>query len=446
MKPFSKLLLLLAGTTMAATVAWAFEWPQFRGPAHNGVVERGEIPTTWSTDENIRWKVSIPGRGWSSPIVWGEKIFITTAVLKIVEPAAPPQPGRDRGRRGTTSDVFSWEVYCLERASGKVLWNRVAVEGNPRVNTHASNTYASETPVTDGERLYVYFGMMGLFCYDLDGALLWKKDLGSYPMQGDWGTSTSPVLHGGLLFQVVDNESASFVVALDAKTGDERWRLAREEPSNWSTPLIWQNSQRTELVVPGVKARSYDPATGRILWELNQQGGRNIASPVADGDRLFIGNEPRGGGGKLFAVRAGVDGDITPAGDATTSAGVIWSSANCGIEMSSPLYYQGYIYVLARRTGMINCYHADTGEVAYYRTPLGGAGEFWATAWGYDGNIFCLDASGTTHVVVAGPTYQRLRENKLEEQCWATPAIVPGMIIIRGVEYLYCIENARPAA
>lgn len=442
----AKCFLLISAVVLTAASSWSFEWPQFRGPAHNSVVAQGEIPTVWNADQNIRWKVSIPGRGWSSPIVWGDKIFVTSAVLKSGDASDAPRPGRNRDRKGTPSDVFSWDITCLDRASGKVLWNRTAVEGHPRITTHASNTYASETPVTDGERLYVYFGMMGLFCYDLEGTLLWKKDLGAFPMQGDWGTSSSPVLHAGLLFQVVDNENASFVVALDAKTGDERWRLPRDEPSSWSTPLIWQNSQRTELVVPGVKARSYDPTTGRLLWELNQQGGRNCASPVADGDRLFIGNEARGGGGRLFAVRAGAMDDITPAGDATTSSGVIWSTTNSGIEMSSPLYYRGFVYVLARRTGMINCFHADTGEAAYYRTPLGGAGEFWASAWAYDGKVFCLDASGTTHVVATEPEYRRLHENKLDDQCWATPAIVPGMIILRGVEYLYCIENARPGA
>jgi outer membrane protein assembly factor BamB len=433
--PFPRLVMLSVALISATTLPGA-HWPKFRGPNANGVISDGKVPVTWSSDENIRWKVSVPGRGWSSPVVWGDKVFLTTAVLKTPGQTA----GSRRQDRISTDDLFSWEVYCLNRMDGSVVWKTVALEGHPRIPAHTGNTYASETPVTDGERLYVYFGMMGLFCYDLDGALVWKKDLGSFPMDTDWGTSTSPVLHEGTVYQQIDNEEKSFLVALDAKTGAERWRIPREENSNWSTPVVWKNSARTELVVQGLKTRSYDLKNGNVLWELNLGGGRNIISPVPDGDRLFVGNEKKGGGGLLFAIKAGASGDITPKGDATTSAGVLWATPNSGIEMSSPLIYQGFVYLLSRRNGLVYCYNADTGDVAYYRTPIGGAGEFWASPWGYDGKVFCLDASGTTHVLATGPELKRIQKNTLEDQFWATPAVTPGMLIMRGTKYVYGIE------
>lgn len=418
------------------SVTRAAHWPQFRGPNGNGVIVNEKIPDTWSNEHNVRWKVSVPGRGWSSPVVWGDKVFLTTSVLKT-----PGDTARSRRQdRIPTTDLFSWEIYCLDRLDGSVVWKTVAIEGHPRIPTHTGNTYASETPVTDGERLYVYFGMMGLFCYDLDGSLVWKKDFGGYPMEADWGTSTSPVLHDGLLYQAIDNEEESFLVALDARSGEERWRIPRHEDSNWSTPVIWRNRLRSELVVQGVTTRSYDPKTGEVLWKLNLGGGRNVISPLPDGDRLFVGNEKKGGGGFLFAVKAGATGDITPESGATTSPGVIWCTPNSGIEMSSPLVYQGFLYVLSRRNGLVYCYNADTGDVAYFRTPIGGAGEFWASPWGYDGKVFCLDASGTTHVLATGPELKRLHKNSLDDQFWATPAAAPGMLIMRGAKHVYAIE------
>ena len=415
----------------------ASQWPKFRGPSSNGVIEGGSLPTRWSQTDKIRWKVNVPGRGWSSPVVWKDKIFLTTAILKTPGDTA----GSHRQDRISTDHVFSWEVYCLNRNDGAVMWKTVAFEGHPRIPTHTGNTYASETPVTDGERLYVYFGMIGLFCYDLNGALVWKKDLGAFSMETDWGTSSSPVLHDGILYLQIDNEERSFLVALDAKTGDERWKLGRDENSNWSTPVIWKHRTRSELVVQGKKTRSYDLQSGNVLWELNLQGGRNIVSPVPDGERLFVGNEKKGGGGVLFAIKAGASGDITPQGEATTSSSVIWSTPNSGIEMSSPLVYEGFVYVLSRRNGLVYCYNADTGDVAYYRTPIGGAGEFWASPWGYDGHVFCLDASGTTHVLATGPALNRIGKNTINDQFWATPAATPGMLIMRGAKYVYAIEQ-----
>jgi outer membrane protein assembly factor BamB len=397
------------------------------------------VPVVWDEQQNVRWKVSIPGRGWSSPVIWGDNVFLTTAVLTT------PGDSRDTRRqdRTTTSEQFRWEVYCLDRDTGAVRWKDVPRTGNPRIPMEIGNTYASETPVTDGERLYVSFGMMGLYCYDLKGQVVWKNDLGAHAMEADWGTGSSPVLDGDTLYVPFDNEAASALIALDARTGRERWRVKRDRGSTWSTPVVWSNSVRRELVVHGTKTRSYDLKTGVVLWELNFGGGRCIVSPVPDGDRLFIGNERKGGGGVIYAIRAGASGDITPARGATTSPGVIWSSPNSGLEMASPISYQGFVYVLSRRNGLVFCYHADTGESAYFRTPIGGAGEFWASPWAYDGKIFCLDASGTTHVLAGGPELKRLGRNRLDDTFWASPAAAPGMLILRGENHVYGIATAK---
>jgi outer membrane protein assembly factor BamB len=305
--------------------------------------------------------------------------------------------------------------------------------------THSDNTYASETPVTDGKRVYAYFGMKGLYCYDFAGKLLWEKDLGVYQMERDWGTGSSPIIHGDLVYLQIDNEEQSFLLALDSKTGEERWRVSRREGSNWCTPIIWQNRQRTELVTGGKTVRGYDPLSGKLWWELNVGGGRCSASPTADRECLYFGTEKRSdGGGFLFAVRAGADGDITPAPGETSSPGVLWVQSQTGIAFASPLVYQDCVYILARNGGRINCYHRETGEQVYSER-LPGARTFWATPWAYKDNIFCLDDRGTTHVLQAGREFKILGQNKLNDDFYASCALTEDSIILRGAESLYCI-------
>lgn len=452
------------------------DWPQFRGPGGAGVSGEKQLPLEWAADKKVQWKVKVPGRGWSSPVVWGDKVFLTAAATD-----SPARPGGGAGRPGggfggggfggrgaaPPNAVYRFEVYCLDRATGKTLWKQLALEGKPRVATHGSNTYASETPVTDGERVYAYFGMHGLFCYGLDGKLVWKKDLGSFQMSMGWGTASSPVLDGERLFLQIDNEEKSFVVALDRKTGDEVWRGSREERSNYASPIIWKNKQRTELVTAGSqKVRSYDPATGKVLWELNPGGGRCQASPVADEERLYVGTggfpvgmggpggrpgfggggggfgggRMGGGGGTLFAVKAGASGDVTPKRGESSSDGVVWAQPKAGPPAASPLVYQGYVYVLEQNGGQVSCFDAKTGKPAYQRERLAGACAFWASPWAYDGKVFCLDEGGTTHVLQAGPEFKVLGQNELEDRFWATPAVAGGSLILRGVEGVYCVK------
>ncbi len=491
--------------------AQSVDWPQFRGPDQNAVSAAEQLPTKWGPKQNVGWKVKVPGRGWSSPIVTDGKVFVTTAVID--PKAAPPaDAGGDRrgggqrggrggfgggrggfggrGRSGPPDVVYTFEVHCFDQTTGKPLWQKVALKAKPRIATHRSNTYASETMVADGERVYAYFGMTGLFCYDFEGKLVWKKDLGAFQMMGGWGTSSSPVLHDGRLFLQIDNEEKSFLVALDAKTGEEKWRKDRDEKSTWSTPFLWRNEQRVELVANGSKVRSYDPKDGTLLWELNMGGSQFSASPVADKQNLYVGTGGRSSGGRggrggrrggfggsrggfggsrggsrrgadgggrgaggagrtstntalsgaLIAVRAGASDDITPKQGETKSDGVAWATPNAGPPMASPLLYQGRIYILEQRAGRMNCYDAKTGA-RVYRERFEDAGAFWASPWAYDDKIFCLDEEGQTHVIQSGPEFKILATNTLAgEKFWATTAIAHGSLFFRSTENLYCVR------
>lgn len=366
--------------------------------------------------------------------------------LRKEEAAAPGMAGMGPAPK-PPDEVYRWEIYCLDAADGKVLWKQVAAQHKPTIPTQASNTYASETPVTDGERVYAYFGMTGLYCYDFSGKLLWSKDLGSYPMMMGWGTGSSPALDGERVFVQCDNETKSFLAAFDQKTGKELWRVSREEKSTWSTPFLWRNKQRTELVAAGAnRIRSYDPATGQLLWELGRagttKGGMSTASatPVADEELLYVSPGGEWGIAPLFAVRAGASGDLTPPRGVTASADVAWSLKRGGPAMASPLLYNGYLYVLDQSGGFLSCYETKSGK-PIYRERLPGARGFTASPWAYDGQIFCLDQDGRTFVVQAGPEFKLLGKNEIGEMCWATPAAANGSLFLRSRDHLYCIRQ-----
>jgi outer membrane protein assembly factor BamB len=304
--------------------------------------------------------------------------------------------------------------------------------------------------VTDGERVYAYFGTAGVYCYDFAGKLVWSKDLGAHKMMFGWGTGSSPALDGDRLFIQCDNEEKSFLIALDKKTGKELWRVDRTEKSGWSTPFVWKNQKRTEVVALGRKVRSYDPATGKVLWELGDvtgSGGRRggfggnttNATPVADAERIYFGSGGSFGSGPLFAVKAGASGDITLKDGATSNDGVAWSRTRSGPNIASPLLYEGQLYVL-EPTGGLSCYEAKTGKPVYQRERLQGARKFTSSPWACDGKVFCLDEDGTTFIVKAGAKFELVGKNKLGEMCWASPAVSGGSLFLRSVDQLFCIK------
>ncbi len=447
------LLTLLSLMFFLQQSAFAENWPQFRGPEFNARPE-SSFPKTWDESTNIAWSIPNPGEGWSCPIVWNNKLFLTAAVLVEQAENQPQDPGaQEQLRRGgnsvdLTSASYRWELQCLNARSGALDWKIDLKQGHPPLERHSQNTYATETPVTDGEFVFAYFGMIGLYCCDMAGNLIWEKDLGNYPMRAGWGTSSSPVLYQNLLIIQVDNEEQSFVVALDKLTGTERWRVLREEPSQYSSPIIWKNSLRSELIVGGTFCRSYDPMTGELLWQLDMKKGRSCATPVTQGDILYVGNELRNrggdddGGGFLYAVKAGGKGEITPSDGNSDSEFILWTCPKSGIQMASPVLCQGQIYLFERNGGIVHVVDQKTGTMTYEKR-IPGARAFWSSPWVSGEFVYALDDTGTTHVIKGGPTLDIVTTNSLSGQFWSTASIANNSLYLRSTDRLYCISEEK---
>ena len=419
----------------------ADNWAQFRGPGASGVSANSGLPDAWSAEERVAWKTPIPGRGWSSPIVWGNRIFVTTAIREGEQPEAAKKGLYFGGNRPAPKDAHRYVVYCLDLDTGNIVWEKEVHRGVPKHGHHLKNSLASETPVTDGERLYAYIGNVGLFCFDFEGRLLWSKRWESVPTRFGWGTAASPVLHGERIYLVNDNEQESFLVALDKKTGERIWRVERDEESNWATPFIWENEKRIEIVTPGTgKTRSYG-LDGELLWEFGGMSSHTIPTPFAEHGLLFVTSgyintliRP------LFAIRPGATGDITLQEDQTANEYIAWCQKKAGPYNPSPIVYGDYLYVLYDR-GLIACYNARTGEEVYGKRRIGsGARAFTSSPWAYDGKLFCLSEDGDTFVIQAGPEFKLLGKNSLGELCMATPAILRDSLIIRTESHLLRIK------
>ena len=441
---------------LVTQVCLAENYPQFRG-ADSNAVSPSPLPVTWSdvdgNQTNIRWKIPVEGEGWSQPIVWEGRLYMTAAVPSDPsnKDAARPESnngGYGRNRNDLVNVVYQYQVICIDADSGKEIWRKSVKEGKPPIPRHSTNTYATETPVTDGERIYAYFGMNGVHCLDMDGNLQWQKDLGVYEMRAGWGTASSPTLLDDRLFIQVDNQEQSFLVALETNSGEEIWRVNRDESSQYSSPFVWKNSLRNELIVGGMVYRSYDPATGELLWKLDMNKGRSSATPVAIGDRLYIGNEFRNrggeddGGGRLYAIKPGGSGDITPPDDAMSGEFVQWRMDDSGIQMASPTHCGGNLYFFERRRGIVHCVDIETGRLEY-ESRVRGASAFWASPWTDGKHLYAMDSNGNTHVIAAGDELNVVAVNELEQQAWGTPAVADGRIYLRTVDHLYCIATEQ---
>ena len=421
-------------------------WPQFRGADSTGVIEGTHLPDHWTESHNIAWKSEVPGVGWSSPVGWGSRVFLTTVVKEgeLEQPKKGLYFGGDRPE--PSKDRHVYKVLAFDAQSGSKLWEKDVHQGPPTTSIHLKNTYASETPVTDGSRVYAYFGNLGLFCLDMDGRELWNKRFEPNPTRYGWGTAASPILHKGRLYIVNDNDKDSYLTTLGSSKGQEIWRIKRDEPSNWATPYIWEHDQRTELITPGRnKVRSYD-LDGKPLWQLGGMSSIVIPTPFAKHGLLYVtsgyvGDKIR----PLFAIRPGASGDISLTEDETSNAFVAWYQVRGGPYNPSPLVYGDYLYVLYDR-GLLSCYEARTGKLIYDRERLntGGTSAFTASPWAHGGKIFCLSEDGETFVVQSGPTYQLLGTNPLNEMSMATPAILGDTLIIRTMHQLYGIRSKAP--
>jgi len=415
-------------------------WPRFRGPDGSGVADGKPLPATWSPTQNVLWKVPVPGKGWSSPIVWGDRVFLTTAIpAGDVEKPWIPEKMEDNGKGYPTTAVQRWTTLCLDLRTGKRLWQREAHRAVPNWLTHPKGSHASETPVTDGKRVYALFGSVGLFCYTVDGKPLWSRRWGPSRMMFNWGTAIGPEVANGRVYVVNDNEEKSTLLCLDAATGKELWIRERDEKSNWCNPLAWTHDGRTEIVTAGSKVnRSYDP-DGQLLWELRGMSYATIPSPFAYGDRLFIASGHSSGPVRpIYAIRPGAAGDITPKDGETSSAGVLWWDKAAGPYVPTPLAYREQVYSLGDG-GLLQCYEAATGK-RLYRSRAGTKSMMVsASPVAGDGKVYCLGEKGHMVVLQGGPEYKLLAENDLDEDTLATPAIADGTLLIRTLGSLYRI-------
>jgi len=422
-------------------------WPQFRGTDAGVVADDPALPDRWSETENVRWKVNVPGLGWSSPVVWGDHVFVTTAISEGQEP--PPEKGLfdpigDHSRNKSTN-VHRWVLFDLDFASGTIRWQRELYRGQPPTAKQMKNSYASETPVTDGTRVYVYFGSTGLVAaVDYSGQVAWTRNIGAVDGRQAWGTAASPLLHDGRLYIVSDNREKSFIAALDARTGAELWRTGRDEMENWSSPIVWQNPQRTEIVSAGEnRVRSYS-LDGTVLWELQGMSFSTIPTPIATRDLVYVSSGYPGSALRpVYAIRPGAAGDISLKEGQTSNAFIAWANPTLGSYNTSALVYRGSYYTLLDRGLLLN-HDAGTGKEIYgkQRISLEASG-FTASPWAYNGYIFAISEDGDTFVMPAGPSFKVVAKNSLDGMVLATPAIARDSLFIRTNTALYRVARGR---
>ncbi|HWN09187.1 MAG TPA: PQQ-binding-like beta-propeller repeat protein [Pyrinomonadaceae bacterium] len=426
-------------------------WPQFRGPGATGVSEGGPAPATWNAEKatNLKWKTAIPGLGHSSPVTWGNKIFVTTAVSSAA---------KDETRFGLYGDVapvkddpkHTWKVYALDSQTGKILWERVASEGMPKVKRHPKSTHADSTPVTDGKYLVALFGSEGLFCYDLKGKLLWKQNLGVldsgwfYDADYQWEHGSSPIIYKNLVIIQADVQKDSYIAAYDIKTGKQVWKTVRDEISSWGTPTVYEGKARAELIANGSKAvRGYDPLTGKELWRLSPNSEITTPTPFVAHDLIFVtaGYTPIQ---PIYAIKPGANGDISLKEGTESNEFIAWSKKRGGPYMPTPVVYGDYLYTCSNQ-GVLTAYNARTGERIYQERLGGKGGAFTASPIASDGKIYLSSEDGDVFVVKAGAKYELLATNPVGEVMMATPAMSGGVFIVRGVKHLFAFGEPAPA-
>lgn len=453
------LLIAMAGAMVVAQVPDQAHWPQWRGPFFNGMA-RGDAPTVWSDTSNIKWKAEIPGRGHSTPVIWGDKIFLTTATPTgkpapaPLKDAAPPAsspsapPGNQqspeggaqqrRGRDTGPQAEHKFEVLCLDRKTGKLLWQRTAKVAVPHEGYHrAYGSFASNSPVTDGKYVYASFGSRGIYCYDFDGKLIWEKDLGiQMRMKLGFGEGTAPLLIGDRLILVFDHEAGSFIISLDKRTGKELWRVPRDERSSWSTPLAVEHAGRKQVVVTGTtRVRSYDPANGKVLWESAGLGANAIPVPVDQNGVIYVMSgfrDPR-----LMAIKLGKEGDLSG------SDSIVWSHTRGLAYTTSPVLHDNKLYVVTDN-GMISVFNATTGEPHYAQVRLPKTSNLKASPVGANGKLYLATEDGDVAVLRMGEKFEVIATNTLADQVFiATPVIAAGELFLRGQNQLFCISQKK---
>lgn len=405
-------------------------WPQWRGPHATGVSKTADPPLEWSETKNIRWKTEIPGRGSASPVIWGDRVFVLSAVPAGVDLAASHQP------RGAIRPAVPhrFVVMAVDRKTGKIVWEKTARESTPHEGAHPQfGTYASSSAFTDGERVYAFFDSFGLYAYDMNGKLLWEKDLGDKKMRNEFGEGQTPVLHGNTIVVQWDHQGPSFITALDKLTGKELWRTERQEIDSWGTPLVVEHGGKAQVIASAMnKVTSYDLATGQVVWQGPGLTMNPIPSTVYDNGMVYAVSGFRGN--KLHAIQLD-----EAKGDLATTSAIKWSLSADTPYVPSPLLYDGVIYLLKGNTGILSAFDAKTGKPHYQLQRLEGVPNVFASPVAAKGRIYIPGQQGATIVVKAGPAYEVLATNTLDDGFDASPALVDGEIYLRGAKYLYSI-------
>lgn len=451
--------LLLVVSLSAACRQTRFQWPSFRGPQASGIADGQNPPIEWDveTGHNVLWKVPIPGLGHSSPVVWNDRIFLTTAISD--NPDSIFLPGLD-GTIDRRTDRFrqEWRVYGIDRESGEVVWMRQPVSGPPSVQRHPKNSYATATPATDGEHVVVLLSTGGLYCYDFDGELLWETDLGplnsgaSYDVTYEWAAGSSPIIWEDLVIVQADQQEGSFIAGFDVDTGEQVWLTPRDVISSYSTPTIHRGADRVELVTNGAESfRGYDPRTGQELWRLSSRPidvpptrsdpftWATVATPVSADGLMFVSSVFLQAQ-VIFAVREGAVGDISLASEETASWHVAWRAPRNGPYLTTPLAYRGFLYVISGG-GILNIFETGTGERVHQMRVGGMAGTYSASPVAADGRLYIANEDGDVFVVTAAPEYELLATNSMGEVTLTTPAISEGQIFIRTRNHLFAMQD-----
>lgn len=448
MKRFALSILSLSFIVINAN---AQNWPQFRGPGATGVVEGRPAAVKWDAPKSVNtvWKVPIPGLAHSSPIVWGNKIFVTTAIT------SGPKDETKFGLYGDVAPVkdnpvHTWKVYAIDKSTGKILWQQVAFEGVPKVKRHPKSTHADSTPVTDGKVLITLFGSHGLYAYSLDGKLLWKQDLGVldsgwfYDADYQWEHGSSPIIYKDLVIIQADVQKDSFIAAYSLKNGKLVWKTPREEISSWGSPTLVEGPTRAEIITNGSKAiRGYDPMTGKELWRLTPNSEVTTPTPFAARNLIYVtsGYSPIQ---PIYAIKPGANGDISLKDGATSSESIAWSKQRGGPYMPTPVVYGDLLYTCSNQ-GVLTAYNADTGERVYQERLGGKGGAFTSSPVASDGKLYLLSEDGDIFVVKTGPKYELLSTNPVGEVMMASAAISDGLLIVRGVNHIFAFGESKSA-
>ncbi len=435
--------LVVAGLA-ASSFAQSSHWPQFRGVGARGISAKA-APTAWDMEkgENVRWKTPIPGLGHSCPVVWGDKLFVTSAVSSkgrddlVVGLYGNIQPVQD-------DSVHTWHVYCLDRNNGKILWDKVAHEGVPAIKRHTKATHANSTAATDGKHVVAFFGSEGLHCFDMNGKLLWKKDLGRLDAgfymvpAAQWEFGSSPIIHGDKVIVQCDVQKNSFLAAFDVKTGKEIWRTKRTDVPTWSTPTVHLSDGRKQVIVNGFRhAGGYDLETGAELWKLSRGGDIPVPTPIVGHDLIYITNA-HGMLAPLYAIRTSAVGDVSLAPDQSTNDHIAWSYWRRGIYMQTPLLLGDYLYC-CRDNGVLSCYNAKTGEAQYKKRLGSGSTGFTASPVAAGDHVYFTSEQGDVYILKAGSEFKLVGTQSVGEVCMATPAVVDGTLFFRTQKHVIAI-------